>query len=428
MNFYKTSVMAAATSGVTMLCGLITTKYVAIKVGPAGMAYIGQFSNFVVLISLFASAAINIGVTKYLAEYRDEERRTEVISNAIFISVVCSGAVMIVVSMLSRYFSNIIFGRADYWDVIIIYAAFVFFPVINALFLFMLNGIGQVRVLSLMGIGSSILNVIVVIISATYFGIKAILLSNLVSTILSFYVYFRIVRQRSLIPPLQAIFRPAPAIIRKLFGFSIMNVVSGLLAPFIQLTIRTRLLHHYNAHDAGIWQASTRISDYYLNFIVAVMGVYYLPKLSSLQGRGAIRREIRLGYLRILPATMVMGLTIWLCRDFIIRYVLTEQFRNILPLLRWQLVGDVAKVSANLLIYYMVAKAMVKLFIGMEIFFSVLYGVVSFALIARFGIIGSVYAFCINYALYFITLIVLLRRDVFGPASSLRLQLTEKLS
>ncbi len=58
-----------------MLTLLGINKILAVYVGPAGYATLGQFQNAVQMISTLASGAINTGVTKYTAEYHEDDER-----------------------------------------------------------------------------------------------------------------------------------------------------------------------------------------------------------------------------------------------------------------------------------------------------------------------------------------------------------------
>lgn len=81
-----------------------------------------------------------------------------------------------------------------------------------------------------------------------------------------------------------------------------------------------------------------------------------------------------------------------------------------LELFKWQLVGDVIKISAWLLSYIMLAKAMTKEFIITEILFSMLFVIVSLIYINVFGLIGVTYGYATNYIIYFIVMFLIFRK------------------
>lgn len=75
MTLIKTSLLNGIAVLFKMLTLLGLNKILAIYVGPAGYAVLGQFQNAVQMITTLASGAINTGVTKYTAEYHGEEEK-----------------------------------------------------------------------------------------------------------------------------------------------------------------------------------------------------------------------------------------------------------------------------------------------------------------------------------------------------------------
>ena len=170
--------------------------------------------------------------------------------------------------------------------------------------------------------------------------------------------------------------------------------------------------------DAGNWQACTRISDYYLNFICTVLGMYYMPKLASIKQSAVLKKEVWLGIVRVVPVVALISFSVWLSRELVMKLLLTEEFRPMLPLLKWQLVFDVIKIASWMLAYLMWAKAMRNTFVITEIIFAITYGIFSWIFINNFGMIGAIYAFGANYTLYLITMLVLFRKLLFGRHNS----------
>ena len=79
MTLIKTSLLNGIAVVIKMLTLLGINKILAIYVGPAGYAALGQFQNAMTMITTFASGAINTGVTKYTAEYYDDEPKQRLV-------------------------------------------------------------------------------------------------------------------------------------------------------------------------------------------------------------------------------------------------------------------------------------------------------------------------------------------------------------
>lgn len=191
-------------------------------------------------------------------------------------------------------------------------------------------------------------------------------------------------------------------IFMQLFKYSFMAIITGFVVPFMQIMVRNKITNTVSLQGAGYWQATTRISDYYLSFITSVLSVYYLPKLSALKKKEDIKKEIISGYKLILPIVGLLSFSIWLSRDLIIQVVFSKEFYGMKNLFTFQLIGDFLKIGSWLLAFVMIAKAMIYTYIVTEILFAINYVLISYFLVSKFGTIGATYAFAINYLLYWV--------------------------
>jgi len=56
----------------SVIAGIITIKLIAVVAGPSGTALWGQLNNFIVIALGIATGGITLGVTKYIAQYRED--------------------------------------------------------------------------------------------------------------------------------------------------------------------------------------------------------------------------------------------------------------------------------------------------------------------------------------------------------------------
>ena len=73
MNLLKTSVLNGVAVLIKTATMFLLNKILAVYVGPAGYAAIGQFQNFIQMITTFAGSAVTTAVVKYTAEYHEDE-------------------------------------------------------------------------------------------------------------------------------------------------------------------------------------------------------------------------------------------------------------------------------------------------------------------------------------------------------------------
>ena len=73
MTLIRTGLWNGIAVVVKMLTMLGINKVLAIFVGPAGYGALGQFQNAVQMMTTLTNGAINVGVTKYTAEFSHSE-------------------------------------------------------------------------------------------------------------------------------------------------------------------------------------------------------------------------------------------------------------------------------------------------------------------------------------------------------------------
>ena len=410
MNLIKTSLYTSVSTAVTFISGFIIVKVVALKIGPSGIAFVGQFQNTTAILTMLATAGISTGVIKYLAEHKnDPSKSKKIINTAFFIVFISSLLISIFVMTSSIYLSEAVFQTKDYWLVYFLFGLFTMVISFNVMFLAILNGLKEIRKFTIVNISSSLTGVGLTVLFAYTWGIEGVLIASTATAIVIFFINIYFFKRLGIkwTPDFKSWDKP---VVKMLSGFSLMAIVSGFVVPSMQFLVRNRIINQFSIADAGYWQAVTKISDYYLAFITSVLGVYYMPRLSELNNKNELRSEIVNGYKIILPVVGTIAFLIWLFKDMIIHVLFTSAFLPMRPLFTYQLLGDFFKIGSWLLSFLMVAKALTKTFIGTEILFALTYVVSAYYFMDHFGLIGATYAFCVNYALYWLLMWILMRK------------------
>jgi O-antigen/teichoic acid export membrane protein len=412
VNLIKTSFYTSLSTAITLISGFIVVKVVAVKIGPKGIAFVGQFQNTTAILTMLATAAITTGVVKYLAEHKnDPVKIRQIINTAFVIAFFSSLIISVLIISTSGYLSEATFKTKNFWIVYFLFGLFMIAISFNVLFLGILNGLKEIRKFTIVNISSSLTGVALTVFFAYTWGIEGVLIASTATAIVIFFinVYF--------FSKLGIRWKPDfrswdKSVVKMLSGFSLMAIVTGFVVPAMQILVRDRIILQFSVADAGYWQAVTKISDYYLAFITSILGVYYMPRLSEIQNKAELRNEIFKGYKIILPVVGSIALLIWLFKELIIHILFTPEFLPMKPLFTFQLLGDFFKIGSWLLAYLMIAKAMTRTFIVTEIIFASSYVVFSYIFMNHFGIIGATYSFCINYALYWILIWVLMKKKI----------------
>lgn len=403
MTLIKTSVLNGIAVIVKMLTLLGINKILAVYVGPSGYAALGQFQNAVQMITTFASGAVNVGVTKYTAEFHsDEQTQVKVWKTAGTIVVISSLAASFVVALLHRELAGWFLKDESFGGVFLWFAIALPMLVGNALMLAILNGKKEILRYVIANIAGSLFALGLTYIFTVIWGLYGALVSLGIFQSVAFFATVLLFRGTKWFRFSYLLGKVDKNIARKLGKYSLMALVSAACVPLSQIVVRSNLIELVGSAGAGYWEAMTRLSAAYLMLITTTLGVYYLPRLSELQSPEELRSEIFQGYKIILPVVVVSSACIYALRDWIIEILFTPNFLPMREIFAWQLIGDTFKIGSWVVSFLMLSKAMFKSFIVTEIIFALSFVLFANQLVRRFGLDGVVIAYAINYLLYWI--------------------------
>jgi PST family polysaccharide transporter len=403
-----------------MLTLLGLNKILAIYVGPAGYAALGQFQNAVQMITTFASGALNTGVTKYTAEYYENEVRQHTVwRTAGTIALLGSLTAAILVTIFNKYLAHLFLKDESLGSVFIWFAATLVLFVFNTLLLAILNGKKEIQRYVAANIAGSLFSLAVTSVMAIQLGIYGALVALAIHQSLAFFATLLLTYRASWFKLSYLFGGVDKQAAKNLAKYTAMAITSAACIPVSHILIRNHLGETLGWDAAGYWEAMWRLSAAYLMLVTTTLSVYYLPKLSELQKKSDIKREIIQGYKIILPVVAACGLAIYLLRDFIIRVLFTADFLPMESLFAWQMVGDTLKIGSWILSYLMLGKAMMKLFIASEIIFASMFYVLTVVFTKVIGIEGVVLAHAVNYLIYWIVMAILII-NLLGYRKSLK--------
>lgn len=410
MNLIKTSLLSGISVAIKMITLLGINKVLAVYVGPAGYAAIGQFQNVVQIIMTFSSGAFNTGVTKYTAEYYyDEEKQKKVWRTASSVAVSCSILFGLAIILSSELLSLWLFESVLYKDVFFWLGVSLVFLLLNNLFLAILNGKKEIKLYVLASIFGSLFSLIITVILTILYGLIGALISLAVYQSLSFFVTVYLCTKTNWFK-FWDLFGPVDIeFVKKLLRYSTMALTTAACVPVSHIMVRDHLSQSLGLEAAGNWEAMWRLSTAYLMLVTTTLSVYLLPRLSELEKTEEIRREIFHGYKIIMPFVLTSCLLIFYCREFIIEFLFSPEFHSMKALFGWQLVGDFLKIASWIAAYIFTAKALLGLFIFSEVFFALSFFVLTFFLTKYFGIQAASVAHAVNYLAYLLFVLGALR-------------------
>lgn len=414
-QLFKISSLNSVSVVLRLFTGLIISKVIAVYVGPSGMPFIGNFRNFISSLEGVSTLGFTSGIVKYVGENeQDEKELSKIISTVLFSYLGIAFLLSLFIFLFSEILCIEIFGNNIQFKIIFkVVAAVLPFNVASVLFISIINGLGKYNKVIYANIFGNILSVLLSIVLIYQFQTRGALLSIAFNPIFLFFVNFLYLPKE--IQFFKKIHLKAYdlGIIKNLAGFSLMILPSFLISPFFNFRIRSFLIDQIGLHQAGFWEAITRISSFYLMFVSTLVSVYFYPRLVKAIDNNETKQVFWHYYKSIVPVFILGGIIIYFFRFLIIEILLTTEFLSVSELFFLQLTADVLKVIGLILGFQFLAKRIIIPYIIFELVSNSLLYLLSLYFIDSLGIQGVVLAQVVTNFIYVLMLSIFFRKSLF---------------
>ncbi len=402
--------------GLRVFSGFLTSKFIALFVGAEGLALVGNLRDFVSSTKAFSTLGIYRGIIKYVAEFKDNiEKLSKILSTALLLGTLSTAIISLSCFFFAEDISLIIFKQENnYAYVLRIFAIALPFYALNMFIIAVINGFSKYKTIIRFNILGQLLGAIVTLILIWRKNTDGALIAvAIVESILFLVTILGILKQRSLVPLIKKENFDF-GFVKKLGAYSGMTLFSAIVIPLVAFLIRSYIIDNKGLQDAGLWEAMNRISKYYLMFVTTLISLYILPRFVEIKTRKGFRDEVFNFYKTIIPIFGIGLVFIYFLRNIIIQILLSEEFIPVENLFFWQLSGDFMKVLSFVIAYQFIAKKMFWHYIITETFSVVVLYFLSIYLIDIYGIEGANMAHFVNCILYFILILIVFSKSLFG--------------
>ncbi len=411
----KAASLNTANISIKIIAGIIISKFIAIFVGPEGMALIGNVRNFLSTIQSIAIAGLYDGVVKLIGRCKNNiTELTSTLSTVFYFGFFSSILLAFVCYYNAEYINSLIFLNNNYTYVIETLAIVLPFYALNMFVFSIMNGFSKYKILLVINIIGQILGLLVTILLIWQNKIDGALIAVVITPALNLLITIVGIAFRKNLMSYIRITNIKFSILKKLGPYMVMALVSSIALPIVYIIIRNYLISEIGIKEAGYWTAVTRVSDYYLMFINSLMALYILPRFAEIDSHREFRKEVFSFYKTVLPIFAVILGIIYLSRGLLVNLLFTEEFRPIEDLFGYQILGDFMRVMSMVIAYKFLAKKMFAHFIIIEIFLFVIMYVSSIYLIDVFGLKGAVMGHCLSYFMHFCIILLIFGSSLFG--------------
>jgi PST family polysaccharide transporter len=398
---------------VSFFLGIASIKIVSVFMGTSGMALLGSFKNFTSMFKSMSTIGISNLVVKLVVENKNDKKELSIIYSTFFwvfllISVVLGGVVLIFAGFIADFlfFNNKCVIPIQFFGLLLPLV------IINAFWMAIYNGLEEFKKIVFIQIISNILvfglTAFLIWKQNIFGGLLSVALSELIMVIVTFLfvrrdkAYFQFDLKRII----------SEKYFDAILKFSSMALLSAVIVPMTLMLIRNHIVNQNSIEEAGIWDAVNRLSSFYMMIFSSGLSLYYMPKLASLKTDNEFKDELKSYFKVFVPLFVIMLIVVFLFKGFMIDLAFTPAFSRIKEVLIWQLLGDLLRIMTLAFGYQIVAKAMIKKYLIIEITFNLLYLFLSYYLVRISSFEGALQAYFFAN-LFLLVLIFYMFRKLF---------------
>jgi PST family polysaccharide transporter len=399
--------------GLRIITGFLTTKIIAVFIGPSGLPLISNFTNFLNSTKNIATLGMQEAVVAQIsAANEDEILLKKRISTAFFMLLLAAIFVAIVLLFGASYFNQILFETVDYTMLIRGLALLMPVLAIQVFFVAVINGYGKYKKLIYINAITTFLGFLLSVFLIYNYLILGALLALITSQIIGLLLLFIFVKETKMIAKTIRWSYFDIVSVKTYTTYAFMALVTALTVPWVFITVRNLIINTLGKTQAGYWDAMMRISNFYLVFVGTALTLYYLPKLALLKTDKSFKDAIVNYYKTLMPLFLLGLLVVYFTRNLLVHYFLTDKFLPATDLFFYQLAADFFKVASLAFTYQFLAKKMLWQYVFTEVFFVIVFYFFTHYFLELNGLVGVVKAYFYAYIAYYTLILILFRRIV----------------
>lgn len=416
-------------SVVTVLTSAARYKFLALHLGVEGIGRLGVLLTALTLCVTLFSVGIGSSGIRYVAASAEDSSgattRAALIQGSRWLALLSLGGCLLLLPFATfGDYSDLLGGLSAGLTLSLVVAIAV--SVASSGPLALLNGMGRLQELAKANIFGAILGSALTVL-AVFVSPQAALATAVVSVpavILLFASWYARPFQsghRLNRDALWQRFRPM-----LVFGLAFSG--SMLLASLVQLVLRLLITRDLGIEATGHYQAAWTVANVYLGFVLTALAAEFYPRISAVaQDHVELNAQVNAQAGIILTIGVPAVLAMMPAAPLLISLLYSADFTEAVPLLRWQLLGDILKLMGWSLGFLMLAKEAKRVYFLSELIWNAVFLMTALPMVKWFGLKGLGAAYGCAYAAYLIATLLFARR-VSGYVISRRVLLAVVLA
>ncbi|MDE6272665.1 MAG: oligosaccharide flippase family protein [Muribaculaceae bacterium] len=393
-NSYKTILKRISAFGglqiFNIFVNLLRGKFVAIILGPAGMGVSSLFLTASTTLQQLGSLGLNLSIVKEVAARQSTDSHAAVMTVSRILILLTSLLGAVLCAVLAPWLSEWTFGNRDYtWGFILLGGA-VGLGIAGTGYQAILQGVGEIKRLSKASIVGSMTGLCFGVPLYYFFGTRGIVPAMVILALSLFLFYWISFRKAVKTEKIDFNWSDHSPLVRKLISLGIIFMIGSLVGSATNYVINAIVRYFGSLDDVGFFQAANSLTNQYIGIVFSALALDYFPRISAVSHDSAKLQETvnRQAEIVILLATpLLLGLIT--LTPLAIRILLSAEFLNIIPLIRWLAIGTLLQAVTFPLGYVFIAKDNKKAYVWVEVVIAnLLWIICSVAGYLWLGLIG----------------------------------------
>lgn len=426
INSTKAFVLIGGAQIVNMIISIIRVKAIAVLMGPFGIGILGLFNSIRDSMINIAHLGIPNSGVRTLSQENSGSHRFAELQGTIFTSLFIQGVLaLIIILIVDEQISNYIFdNKIERWQLAAIGLS-VWLALIGFAILTILQAHRRVLEIAKFSVYGSLIGSSLGLFFIFAYGEKAIALFVLSLAIGQIIAGgFLILKSKDIFIVSFTDFRTMLKhwIEVSRLGFSLM--LSGIALPFTMLIMRSYIQKTAGVEAVGQFEAAWVLSITLVALFLNTMAADYFPKLSSiindnLKVHQIVNNHIKLILVLAGPLLIFfIGFAPWL-----VSLLYSQEFSDSQVILQWFMIGNFFKLICLSFSYIILAKGYGRLYLLVEIVFSLCFAIVSWLQFNNLSVIATgpayVAAYIVQICLLYFCILKLVKFKLFSRTSIL---------
>lgn len=416
----KSSSIMGGVAAVSLVLGMIRTKFAAILIGTTGTGLLANFVAVQGLASTLSGLGIQMSAIREVATAWAKGDAGEIGRTVLTLRRSCwitgiAGALAVV--LLSPWISLLTFDSHIYQWHIAALGLTVLLGNLQGGQMALIQGTRRIADLARIQILAAAGSTAASVVCYFWLGLQGLVPALVLAGAIQLLISWRFAR-RIPVPSVSMSYRESFATAKGMAGLGIAMMWTGLVASAVIYGINILITHQLDLHALGIYSAAFALSGVFASFVLNAMGSDYYPRLAGLADdhramNRLVNEQTEIGLLLAVPGLIA---TITLA-PWVVQFFYTRDFLPAAALLQWFTLGCLGRVISWPLGYVLMAKSRGKWLMGSETSIHAIHFVLVYAGIQFFGLTGAALAFFALYLLY-IAMVYLIGRHLTGFAWS----------